>query len=108
MMQAFDSCENRLDADGNPAGGHVRAPGLKINWQDGPLGRGPERREPNGAFVETVIEAARQRIAFYQNGKFACEENRQAIAHLDMALEVLNERTARREADNTEGTHEGN
>lgn len=107
MMQDFESVENRLDADGNPAGGHVRAPGLKINWQDGPLGRGDDRREPNGSFVETVIAAAAQRIAFYQDGRFACLENQAALEHLEAALDVLNHRTERREAAGTEGTHEG-
>ena len=107
MMQDFDSVENRL-VEGKPAGGHVRAPGLKINWQDGPLGRGEFRAEPNGAFVETVIAAAAQRIAFYQEGQFACEENQDALEHLEAALAVLNARTSRREEANTEGTHEGN
>ena len=107
MMQDFESVENRL-VDGKPAGGHVRAPGLKINWQDGPLGRGESRIEPNGAFVETVIAAAAQRIAFYQEGQFACEENAFALEYLMRALDVLNARIQRREADNTEGTHEGN
>ena len=53
---------NDSDDDGNPAGGMVRGVGLFIQWQNGPLGRGDERREPNGAFVETVIAAAKQRI----------------------------------------------
>lgn len=46
--------ENRVDADGNPAGGSLSGKGLSIEWQDGPLGRGADRKEPNGAFVETV------------------------------------------------------
>ena len=51
-------CDNNNDADGNPAGGTVSGVGLSISWQNGPLGRGTERREPNGAFVEGVIAAA--------------------------------------------------
>lgn len=97
-----------LTFDGNPAGGYVRGTGLSIDWQNGPLGRGFDRHEPNGAFVETVIEAARQRIEYYQtgcNGKFACRENALAITKLEEALHWLNHRTAAREARGVEGTH---
>ena len=107
MMQDF-SAENRNDADGNPAGGDVKAVGLDIKWQNGPLGREEDREIPNGAFVETVIAAARQRIEYYEDSKFACKENAEAVEYLSKALEVLNARTARREAEKTEGTHEGN
>jgi hypothetical protein len=69
------------------------------------LGRGPERKEPNGAFVETVIAAAADRIQYYQNSKFACAENQQALDLLLEAIHILNERTAKREARSVEGTH---
>lgn len=108
MMQKFTTVTNRVDADGNPAGGRVYATGLEINWQDGPLGRGAERKEPNGAFVETVINAALQRLEFYQKvsgGKFYCVENETAIEHLNVALAVLGDRTRSREARGVEGTH---
>jgi hypothetical protein len=107
MRQGF-AAANRVDADGNPAGGVVKGIGLTIHWQDGPLGRGADRREPNGAFVEDVIDAARQRIAFYQTacgGKFACRENAIALTKLDEALLWLDSRTREREAREVEGTH---
>lgn len=100
--------QNNTDADGNPTGGCVDAVGLHIEWQDGPLGRGDDRQEPNGAFVETVIAAAKQRLQFYQDahrGKFACEENWHAIAKLEEALMWLELRTKRREERAVEGTH---
>ncbi len=86
MLDKF-TAENKTDEKGNPAGGTVRGAGLSIDWQDGPLGRGDDRQEPNGAFVETVIAAAKQRIEFYQGdqrpmaavGKFACRENAMAL-----------------------------
>lgn len=96
------------DGDGNPAGGVTCGKGFTISWQNGPLGRGPERREPNGAFVETIIAAAKDRLEFYQRSKFNCKENADAIFHLETALNILNERTARREAALVEGTHAGN
>ncbi len=99
--------EHWLDADENPAGGVSFGEGFTISWQNGPLGRGEERREPNGAFVETLIQAVIGRIEFYQEGKFACKENADALEFLDQAWAVLNSRTQRREAQEVEGTHEG-
>jgi len=93
------------DASGNPAGGVTTATGIEIHWQDGPLGRGADRREPNGAFVEGVIDAARDRLAYYQKSRFACQANAEAIEHLTRALVVLDQRTTDREARSVEGTH---
>lgn len=107
MMQEIEA-KNDVDADGNPAGGYAKATGFSINWQSGPLGRGANRQEPNGAFVEGVIEAARQRIDFYQKangGKFACLENALAITKLEEAIHWLRTRTQAREARAVEGTH---
>lgn len=108
--QGFDA-ENHLDDEGRPAGGYVEGTGIHIQWQNGPLGApdDPERKEPNGAFVEDVIAAAKQRIEHYQtaaDGRFACRENALAITKLQEALHWLNHRTRDRVARNVEGTHE--
>lgn len=97
---------NSNDENGNPAGGSVHGVGLRIDWQRGPLGRGADRREPNGCFVETVIEAARQRLEYYQSSAFACKENAEMIHHLSEALAWAKKRTEGREARQVEGTHE--
>jgi hypothetical protein len=97
--------QHDLDADGNPAGGCSAGTGILLRWQNGPLGRGDERLEPNGALVEGVIRAALGRIQFYQSTKFACRENALAITKLEEALHWLNHRTADREARLVEGTH---
>lgn len=104
MIAKFDS-ENINDGNGAPAGGLVKGVGLEIVWQNGPLGRGEERIEPNGAFVETVIAAVIQRISYYQASKFNCRENALALTKLEEALHWLNSRTAKREAQKVEGTH---
>lgn len=109
-MNAIKDCDvnNWTDPDQNPTGGYVKGVGLNIEWQNGPLGRGDERKDPNGAFVETVISAAKQRIEFYQtanNGKFACRENAIAITKLEEALLWLDKRTREREERQVEGTH---
>lgn len=103
-------CENSLDGEGRPSGGFVSLETpygtmFWVNWQRGPLGRGDDRQEPNGAFVETVIFAAYQRIAFYNASGFECDENHAALSYLAAALQVLDQRTQRREAEGVEGTH---
>ena len=90
---------------GKPAGGTAVGTGMVITWQNGPLGRGEDRKEPNGAFVETVIDAARQRIEFYNESGFDCVENKNAIHYLEKALAELEARTEDRESQRVEGTH---
>lgn len=107
MQQEFKA-ENWLDNDGNPSGGFVKATGLEIEWQRGVLNRGAKRKRPNGAFVETVIAAALQRIEYYQEasgGRFKCRENAKAIDKLKSALMWLEIRTQDREERGVEGTH---
>ena len=104
-MLAEYQAKNHSDENGNPAGGSAVGVGLSIAWQDGPLGRDADRIIPNGAFVETVIDAARQRILYYEGSKFSCRENAMAITKLEEALMWLNKRTADRERRSVEGTH---
>lgn len=105
--------ENWTDENENPRGGVATGRGFTISWQNGPLGQvgTDERVEPNGAFVEDVVGAVKNRMEFYQNnadGRHACPENAECIMLLERFLQVQQQRTARRTADKTEGTHEGN
>ena len=95
----------RMDIMDNPAGGTATGRGFAIVWQDGPLGRGEKRKEPNGAFVEDIIVVARDRLSFYQDTKFVCVENAQALERLNEALTILQSRTMDRMARGVEGTH---
>ena len=110
--QGFD--ENHwIDENGNPAGGVSTGRGFTVSWQNGPLGKigTDERQEPNGAFVEDVVDAVKGRFEFYQkgsDGKFACEENAECIELLQKVLDIQHGRTMRRVEAETEGTHEGN
>ena len=104
MMQKVVGIHNN-DGNGNPAGGRTTGTGIDISWQDGPLGRGADRKEPNGAFVEGVIAAAIDRIEYYQTSAFKCRENALAITKLEEALHWCNHRTMQREAREVEGTH---
>lgn len=105
MKQKLEE-HHELDQNSNPAGGTTTGTGIAINWQNGPLGRGAERKEPNGAFVEGVIQAALGRLLFYNRTKFSCRENSLAITHLQEALHWLQHRTESREERQVEGTHE--
>ena len=104
MRQHLES-DHYNDLSGNPAGGYAHAIGMDIRWQNGSLGRGAERKEPNGTFVETVIAAAIDRLRYYNDGQFRCRENSLAITHLEEALHWLEARTAEREQRGVEGTH---
>ena len=101
------------DQDGNPTGGRTEmfAGGdidnspihaIDIAWQDGIVGDNGQ----TGAFVEDVIEAARQRIQFFNTGKFRCRENSIAITKLEEALQWLDWRTRQRLLQNVENTYE--
>lgn len=94
-----------LDADGNPAGGQSWGQGYAIAWQNGPLGRGAERKPPNGAFVEDILSAAIERMEFYQRSKFACEDNAEALRNMYAARAALQRRTRERINREVEGTH---
>lgn len=94
------------DAEGNPTGGTTSGVGISISWQNGPLGKGDSRKQPNGAFVEGVLAAALGRLKFYQASQFSCPENEAAIQHVEAALQWLTARTVKRAARGVEGTHE--
>lgn len=97
--------EHWNDENDNPAGGVSSGRGFTISWQNGPLGRGNERKEPNGAFVEDIIDAAIERIEFYQRSKFKDGYNSQALFFLREAARQLDDRTKAREERQVEGTH---
>lgn len=97
--------EDWSDADGNPAGGVSFGPGYCISWQNGPLGRPPNRKPQNGAFVEHILQAAYSRLDYYQSSKFACDANARAMDHIEAALNVLVDRKMDREDRGVEGTH---
>ena len=97
---------HQLDENGNPAGGITTGTGIEIHWQDGPLSVDGVRKEPNGAFVEGVINAAIGRLEFYNETKFKCRENSLAITKLQEALHWLNSRTENRTKRGVEGTHQ--
>jgi hypothetical protein len=104
-MRQVITVRNDVDERNRPAGGIVSGKGLMIEWQNGPLGRDSERQEPNGAFIEDVLEAVAQRIEHYQESEFHGLHNAIALGHVRAALYALDERTKSREDRGVEGTH---
>lgn len=102
--------------DGNPAGGYVTEgyynpadgslPRFYIRWQDGPLDRDVAFPNPNGAFVEDVLQACVVRLEFYQESEFACDENAEAIQKISEGIEALTRRRKDRQERGVEGKHE--
>lgn len=92
------------DEWGDPGGGYTVGVGLTVVWQDGPLGRGEDRAAPNGASVDDLIVAAMLRLEDFQGSRFRCEENRESLEYLLLALESQRRRTADRERRDVEGT----
>ena len=88
-------------ADGSP---HiVDGLGICIRFQSGPIS---EANPVNGAQIEDVIQILIHRLEGFQAGAFACEENAEALKHLDEALAVLDRRTAQRKQQGVEGKNE--
>lgn len=105
-VQSSLRATNVMDGD-NPTGGKVEGTGLSIEWQNGPRGQEDGTlATPNGAFVEDAIWAAHQRLAFFQDSKYAHEANANAMTHLEAALRCLNRRRTERADRGVEGKHE--
>jgi hypothetical protein len=84
-------CRNHTDTEGNPQGGYALGPGMAVVFQDGPRGfDGNGQLNPaNGAFVEDLLVAARQRLEFFQGTKYQHHANAQAIELIDQAVAEL-------------------
>jgi len=102
--------EFTTDQHGNPTGGATLLEagdqegrsGLVIHWQNGIVGEGGQ----TGAFVEDVLEAARQRLQFFNGTRFRCRENSIAITKIEEALQWLDWRTRARLAEGVENTYQ--
>lgn len=77
---------NATNEFGELAGGYVRGVGIELVFQDGPL---KEDEYPSGCFVEHLLEAVQQRIAWYQENGTPCDENAEAVAAIQVAINAL-------------------
>ncbi len=82
--------------------GEEIAPSILIDYQDGIVGDNGQ----TGAFVEDVLEAARQRLQFFQASKFRCRENAIALTKIEEALQWLDWRSRQRTLQGVENSYE--
>lgn len=75
---------------------------IKIIFQHG----NPNEVGVNGCGIEDVINVLVDRLLDFQGRDLACEENAQALYHLEMARESLLLRRKRREEQGVLGTRE--
>jgi hypothetical protein len=94
--------KNWTDDQGNHQGGVSYGEGFTISWQRGPL---QESGGQNGAFLIEVLEACESQLAYYQDSKFGCQENLDALNLLRASIQRLKDRRDRRQNDGTLGTH---
>jgi hypothetical protein len=73
----------------------------EIKFQDGAIVDGI-----NGITDEVLIAIVLDRLRGFNAGAFRCAENTRAIDHFEQGLNWLRERTARRQAEGIEGTHQ--
>jgi hypothetical protein len=85
-----ENMEKFRSMDGTDA--EIETPYIKITFQHGPV---PEVGI-NGCRVEDVIEVLVQKLLDFQGRDLACEENAQALYHLEMAREAMLLRQKRR------------
>lgn len=83
--------------------GKVNHPGeaLLVKFQNGPI----KEFGVNGVTQEALIAICMDRLECFQAGPFACEANKQALFHLNVALDWLQKRTRERIVRGVEGTH---
>jgi hypothetical protein len=83
-------------------GGISTGIGFTIAWQRGGLNTAGR----NGAFLIEVAQACQLQLQYYQNSKYACIENAEALRHLDEAITWLQARRDRRAVEGKLGTQE--
>lgn len=85
--------EFAVDDEGDPMGGNTSGPGFRIDWQHGVV---RSADAINGANVVDILEAVRQRLEFFNDGKSRCRENSLAITHIEEAMHWCQARIADR------------
>ena len=93
--------QNWQNEDGTHDGGVSTGIGFTIAWQRGGL----DVAGRNGAFLLEVLGACKHQLEMYQNSKFACEENGNALHALKVCIAELESRRNRRLKSGTLGTH---
>lgn len=75
----------------------------EIQFQKGPRN---DKNSINGVLLVDILEIAKDVLFSYQQGPYNCDENAEALNHIEKALECLNNRTKDRAARNVLGKYE--
>ena len=78
------------------------ASGVRIDFQNGPLKE--TGGIPNGLSQESLLAVVEDRLAGFQSGDYATEDNDEALGHVRAAMECLHRRTKERMDRGVEGT----
>lgn len=62
----------------------------------------------NGVTCEDLLKVVEEVFVCFQEGQFACEENDEVLQGVRLAQSAIAKRLARRDAQGTEGTYQGN
>ena len=72
---------------------------IVVPFQDGPV----PAVGINGGTLESYLAICADRLEGFQAGKFPCDENAEALKHINAAIEALHSRTRARQARGVEG-----
>lgn len=73
--------------------------GLDIYFQNGPIAE----NGVNGVTQEVLLAVVEDRLTCFQKGPFACTENADALSHVRLAMQILQNRTRERMSRGVEG-----
>lgn len=96
-----------FDTSTNPSCPFVARYGKPANhstvlFQNGPIAESGV----NGVTHEALLAILIDRMRGFQSGRFACNHNKRALIHLELAMKNLHERTLERMERGVEGTHQ--
>ena len=94
--------QNWTNDDGTHDGGVSTGIGFTVSWQRGPLNEAGR----NGAFLIEVLQSCSTQLEYFQNSSYSCQENADALIHLQKCIELLESRRNRRDLAGTLGTHQ--
>ncbi len=108
MIQDLTTKIDKDEKTGVLTGGFTSGKGIQILWQDGPLIDPVTEQpiEPNGAFLQTILEACIRRLSAMQESPMRSRENAVALTHMETAQLWLGKREAERAERGVLGTHQ--
>lgn len=73
--------------------------GVRIGFQNGPI----SEKGVNGITQEALLAIVEDRLTGFQRGPFACIDNADALSHIRVAMQILQNRTRERMSRGVEG-----